>query len=354
MILRMPDYYKNFKCTAEQCSDNCCIGWEIDIDRDKMDFYRTVNGKFGKKLKENISEISVPHFILNQNKRCPFLSKNNLCEIFINLGENNLCSICSEHPRFYEWYNNIKEGGIGLCCEAAAKIILSSKSFGYYDTLIPYENCEEYDENFYDYLFTIRKNIIEHLSNKNIPLKNRLNNILQYTYKLQNNYDNFNFEIPNIKIYDMTQETADLTDIFLYLKNLESMNDHRIFEKAISNYKNIAERSNNFFKCHTETYDYLENTAIYFVWRHFIKSVFEEEFYSKIAFAVLSTIIIGILYVCEYNRDNDITLKKCIKISVSYSKEIEYSDQNLNCIFDFFYDNIAFSIENLEKMLNIF
>lgn len=27
-----PKYYKDFKCTAESCSDNCCIGWEIDID----------------------------------------------------------------------------------------------------------------------------------------------------------------------------------------------------------------------------------------------------------------------------------------------------------------------------------
>ena len=37
MKLRVPDYYDEFQCIADKCSDNCCIGgWEIDIDEDEL------------------------------------------------------------------------------------------------------------------------------------------------------------------------------------------------------------------------------------------------------------------------------------------------------------------------------
>ena len=32
MILKVPSYYEKFHCIADQCKDNCCYGWEIDID----------------------------------------------------------------------------------------------------------------------------------------------------------------------------------------------------------------------------------------------------------------------------------------------------------------------------------
>ena len=32
MKVVVPNYYNQFKCIAEKCHHNCCIGWEIDID----------------------------------------------------------------------------------------------------------------------------------------------------------------------------------------------------------------------------------------------------------------------------------------------------------------------------------
>ena len=43
-----------------------------------------------------------------------------LCRTILTLGEEKLCNICTEHPRYYEWFGSVKEGGIGLCCEEAA------------------------------------------------------------------------------------------------------------------------------------------------------------------------------------------------------------------------------------------
>ena len=46
-----PAYYKDFRCIASECSDNCCIGWEIDIDEKSAAFYRSVGGDFGCRKK---------------------------------------------------------------------------------------------------------------------------------------------------------------------------------------------------------------------------------------------------------------------------------------------------------------
>ena len=40
MLYTRPDYYKEFICTAEQCEDTCCAGWQIVIDSASMKKYR--------------------------------------------------------------------------------------------------------------------------------------------------------------------------------------------------------------------------------------------------------------------------------------------------------------------------
>lgn len=39
MLITKPDFYDSFKCRAGECTDSCCIGWEIDIDDETMRKY---------------------------------------------------------------------------------------------------------------------------------------------------------------------------------------------------------------------------------------------------------------------------------------------------------------------------
>ena len=50
MKLYQPTCWKPFQCTASQCGDNCCIGWEIDIDPNSYARYQAVSGAFGDTL----------------------------------------------------------------------------------------------------------------------------------------------------------------------------------------------------------------------------------------------------------------------------------------------------------------
>ena len=128
MNILIPDYYNGFKCIADRCLHNCCIGWEIDIDEDTLCLYGDISGEFGKRLKGNISDDEYPHFILREHGRCPFLNEKGLCDIITERGDGALCDICADHPRYRNYFDDRLEMGLGLCCEEAARIILSNKN----------------------------------------------------------------------------------------------------------------------------------------------------------------------------------------------------------------------------------
>ena len=148
MKIYAPDYYKEFSCIADKCKHSCCIGWEIDIDKKSLEIYKSLKNDFGKRLIENIAENEdSSHFILSKNERCPFLNDNNLCDVILNLGENLLCQICSDHPRFRNFFSSRTETGLGLCCEEAARIILSHKEKVSLIEIAFDENEENYSED---------------------------------------------------------------------------------------------------------------------------------------------------------------------------------------------------------------
>ena len=119
-------YYHKFKCIADRCRHNCCIGWEIDIDPDTMKLYNSLGGELGEKIRANI-EGDVPHFVLSDGDRCPLLNERGLCDIILSLGEDAICDICTLHPRFKNFYTSFTEVGLGLCCEEAGRVILAEK-----------------------------------------------------------------------------------------------------------------------------------------------------------------------------------------------------------------------------------
>ena len=120
MITVYPSYYKDFTCIAENCRHSCCIGWEIDIDEDSLAKYQALKGGYGSVIQESISSDpdGEPHFRLGKDERCPHLNEQGLCRIILNLGEDHLCGICREHPRFYNFTqvaSKLSRQGLNLC-----------------------------------------------------------------------------------------------------------------------------------------------------------------------------------------------------------------------------------------------
>ena len=130
----LPDFYDRFQCKAGACQHTCCRGWEIDIDDVTADVYQHLDGPLGGAIRQHIAEGPEGwHFCLTADGNCPFLRPDGLCRLIRESGDDILCDICALHPRFFQVVTdgngqNRELGGVGLCCEAAAGLLLSSPS----------------------------------------------------------------------------------------------------------------------------------------------------------------------------------------------------------------------------------
>ena len=102
--LLTPQYMKDFKCIGGACEDTCCIGWGIHIDKETYKKYRNCKDKQMKeqltknitRQRSNPSKMTYAKIRLDENKSCPFLSKNKLCQIYLNLGKEYLSLTCTD------------------------------------------------------------------------------------------------------------------------------------------------------------------------------------------------------------------------------------------------------------------
>ena len=172
MILTFPTFYRDFKCIANRCTDSCCIGWEIDIDSATYDKYRLMPEAFRK----NIAVCDGgAHFVLTKDERCPFLQKDGLCKIILEYSEDMLCDICREHPRFYEWYGNYKDAGVGLCCEEAIRLLLESEKPLEYETVETQEiSDDDTPGDICKSVFELRKSLFSIINDRRLTLFERI------------------------------------------------------------------------------------------------------------------------------------------------------------------------------------
>lgn len=336
MILRMPHYYKAFCCIAGKCKDNCCIGWEIDIDEETACAYEGAGGEFGERLRKNIAVGETVSFILGENERCPFLNGRNLCDIILNMGEESLCYICREHPRYYEWYGDIKEGGVGLACEEAARLILGSKvPFSYYEREIEEEPYCYPEKELFDLLERAREAIISHLSDEGTGIKQRLRDIVLYGKRLQDNLDNGEYSLPLMERAEPFKN-ENIGEIFRFMASLEPINDE--WKSYFYEKRALSEKMAKGFEYDGEVSHYLSNIAVYFIWRYFMKGVFEGEILSAVVLSAVSTAFIGRLIECEAYEGKELTLELCAEMARLFSKELEYSEDNVNMLLDSAYN----------------
>lgn len=130
MKLYAPSYYPSFRCIAGACTHTCCQGWEVDIDEDSLKRFSTY-----PEITCHIITVDAagdtpdeaPHFRLLEDERCPFLNEDGLCRMILDHGEDMLCQICTDHPRFRSYWADRIETGLGMVCEEAARLILSQK-----------------------------------------------------------------------------------------------------------------------------------------------------------------------------------------------------------------------------------
>ena len=123
MVHEYPQIYEKFKCIGGKCSDSCCVGWEVDVDETMYYYYLTVKGKMGDRIRScMVYRDGEATFPLNEEGRCPFLNSKNLCDIITELGEDSLCTVCTEYPRYYEVAGDYEQIDMSLSCPEVSRL----------------------------------------------------------------------------------------------------------------------------------------------------------------------------------------------------------------------------------------
>lgn len=350
--IRRPSYYKEFHCIASDCTDNCCIGWEIDVDAQSLAYYQTISGTFGKKLRTSISrpdsETGLAHFLMNEQERCPFLDSCNLCEIYTTLGEQHMVQICTDHPRYFAWFSGGREDGLGLCCEAAAKLILQRTEYPQWDVTQEPDISDEHNETedtFEPSLFSMREKLF-HLIKPEAPVSfdEKTDTIYRTARAMQDEYDAMLFSFPEDDLGEDTfcwsqafWNEACLTQIFDQLLQLEintaAWRDTLLTAQAhIPKLLQTRPDFLEYYQANAFEYDQL---LLYFVYRHFMKALEDDAVREKVQFALLSTAIIQALDISHWLTHRTLTPWDQICICKAYSREIEYNEENTECLANF-------------------
>ena len=298
MKIYAPSYYKNFKCIAGECKHSCCTGWEIDIDSETYRKYMDEEGKLGERLRQNICHGVQPHFNLTENDRCPFLNDNNLCDIIIEKGEGMLCEICHMHPRFVNFYEECEEIGVGLCCEAAAELILKSGAA----EIEVYEEGEGELSDEEEALFTLRDNICDILKNEDKSFKDKVEEILS----------KYGIVLPRRTHKEWTEE-------------------YKKLERLDGKWTKVLEKSEGGVKVENEKA--LEGIHSYFLFRYLPPSIYDGFIKERIAFCIHATLFIADVS-SAVEEDNEFSrLSEAARL---YSSEIEYSEENVEKLISCF------------------
>ena len=123
------EIFNDFKCIGTDCPFTCCAGgWRIIVDSETDLRYMSVEGPFGERLRNNIESVDgTRRFVLTDDGRCPFLNEKNLCDIYINIGEENLCYTCKTYPRYSFVAGDILFEGVSISCPEVARFFLNHK-----------------------------------------------------------------------------------------------------------------------------------------------------------------------------------------------------------------------------------
>ena len=292
--------FENFKCIADKCKHSCCVGWEISIDKKTLKKYKRDKSGLRQKLK-NCIDYKNCVFVKTQDNRCPFLNERNLCDIISVNGEGALCQVCSDHPRFRNFFSDRIEEGVSLSCEKAVELLIN-----YEGELTSIEKkikgrgkrLKDFEKQVLEY----RQKVLDKVFEKNLSFTDKLEDVL---FDCNCSFSKINFgEVK--KVFSKLERLED--DLFIKINSLERLS----------------------FEFKKEHEGILQKLLWYFVIKHLGKAIDKLDIKSRTIFCALSVVIVYNLFINFGTNETE----DFMDIIREYSSEIEYSEDNFYALLD--------------------
>lgn len=361
MEIRYPNYYKKFRCTAGECPDTCCAGWEIAVDKGSDKRYRKVrkttqNREFGKKLRKYVKGGR----IISTDVTCPFLDAGGLCEMYRELGPEALCHTCRRYPRHREDYGELHEIVLLLSCPEVVRIVLTENDGSYYVRKMPgrHGNMEGVDQKLLSVLLKVRGRIWEISRDPQVSMDKRMALSLALAHDAQRRL--MNSDYTDIAVVLERYQGEHTVERFLkqwdhgeagegrgrsisrFLLMSDFMGEVSGLETICRDWPDLLEKcrmqlyhSKNsradyrcarerFLESHWEVCGDLEKLFEYFVYSFVLSALYDGDILTKMKMAVLCTMAVEELYMAAGPLD----LARKTDICHALARQIENSDEN--------------------------
>ena len=364
MIYTRPDYFNEFKCTADKCKDTCCAGWQIVIDEESIEKYKKIKGDYIWNVMTNV-DWEEGCFRQDKEKRCAFLNQKNLCDLYINAGEDSLCKTCREYPRHTEEFEDVREVTLSVSCPEVARILMERIAPVHFVTEERPEEEEtlefgDFDPFLYSAIEDGRNAMLEILQNRNLPIKERVVLVLGMAHDMQRRVNQRQlFECDRvIEKYKSEKSKAFVRE---YLKEKESQEEdlarkmypiiyelevlredwHALLQESekvlfASDEMPFGEQKSEFDEwksAHPDMEIHIEQILVYFLYTYFPGSVYDGQLFAKAQMAVYCTWMIELLWQAHWLMNGKmLNIEEMAKLLYKFSREIEHSDENLECL----------------------
>ncbi|MBR3170168.1 MAG: flagellin lysine-N-methylase, partial [Lachnospiraceae bacterium] len=320
-------------------------------------------------------------FRLQIDGRCPFLNQCGLCDIVLNLGEEALCRICTDYPRYtFEW-GGVTEKSLTLSCPEAERLTflndipISFKEIELQDEGLSSYMEEEFDESvaalpddaefednwddgedeaFASHIQSIREACFKILQNREKPLGERVELYLALCRDAQdliNQYESdsgiLDRELPGLleKYISFEAKVFGISfavDVSEYQKRLEILDALEVISdrwtKILENMK--AELGSDYFRCHLRWQTspdfnevHYEHLLVYYTFRYFPRAAYDFCLLEKAKFAVFCTLVIRDLDAARFARNgNSFSFTDRLQTVAEFSREVEHSDYNIETL----------------------
>lgn len=329
MLIVKPDYFDRFRCIAGDCPDSCCKEWDVQVDDVSANFYRSLAGDLGDRLREVLHTEDGETVMTIIDGRCPMWRTDGLCRIQAELGESALCKTCREFPRLTHDYGDFVELGLELSCPEAAKFILNAGRPGIITTEA--DGCEEpeYDMDAMEILKATRETALDILFDPCRSVPEALALFLLYGYQAQAELDGEELQPfqPETSLESVREflKPGDPKDMAAFFSGLDLLTPDWDFLLRSPSPAPWSEHH--------------RALAGYLVQRYWLQAVSDYDLYCRVKFIVISCLLVQYL-----GRD-------IFRTAQLFSKEIENNIDNVEAILDAAYSHPAFTDDKILGML---
>lgn len=330
MEIFAPGYYKDFRCIAAACPDSCCKEWEVDVDAGSADYYRSLSGDLGQRLREVLQQTPGGWVMTIENGRCPMWRQDGLCRIQAELGHDALCKTCRDFPRISHDYGDFTELGLELSCPEAARLIFTASNYSMEQTHVEGANEGDYDVAVMNTLRRSRNEALSFLESSAYPLPKTLAVILLFAHHIQGEIDggeaaslNADALLNQIRTFPKNKDFVALFEFFGNLEILTERWKERLSQIPVS----------------VSWPPELKAFARYLVQRYWLQAVSDYDLVCRAKLIVCACILVAALG------------GNAMHTAQLFSKEIENDPDNVNAILDGAYTSPALTDVNLFSLL---